>query len=666
MSGHGCRRHSPTPAVVALIACLAIGLASASPRPDIPIAAGQMNLNISNLGYVGNGFKQGYSSCEYPQHSHVEHLFLGGLWVGAVTAEDTVRVSTGAQDVSNFAAGENIREFEDFTVTGSDSVYVWVWTNLQNAPGDPDDPSTPAYHPDALANLHVGVQFDDYTSPESSVHVPLGLKVTLRALAWGNPYADDFVILDYTIQNISGTELSDVYVGYWNDTTVGNTQVSDPYGQGTGSNWNYYDDVNGGWRPGDVEGDESIWMMYERDDDGDDEMATSWIGTRLLGMHPQPEPEGETPPVSYNAWGFRDVPAEDDVYLDEETGDELPGKYQLMANGEWDVGEQEHEDFTRAHDWIALLSAGPFPHLAPDDSINVTFAVVCAEDSLSLLANSKVAQVAYDDGFQIASGPPSPILELGYEDNTVVLSWAPGDSIYESDPDVWLPLPDDDPRRQPEHHISRVTGSEDFQGYRIYRFQGESFSSDPLSQAMLVAEYDKVDGFGFDTGLPPLDANGRRVVRDTNLLDGFPYYYAVVSFSAPNPAQDLPELQSGFWENGLKIYPGPAPATSTSGRNVGVFPNPYRAGSYFDDRVGERELGRKLWFTGLPARCTIKVFNLAGDLVKTLHHDDPTSGMEPWDLLSEPVRTIATGLYVYVVENAEDGSVQRGKLVVIK
>ena len=58
--------------------------------------------------------------------------------------------------------------------------------------------------------------------------MPLGLKVVLRALAWGSPYADDFVILDYTIVNISGTELRDVYVGFWNDTTVGNTEQQQP------------------------------------------------------------------------------------------------------------------------------------------------------------------------------------------------------------------------------------------------------------------------------------------------------------------------------------------------------------------------------------------------------------------------------------------------------
>ncbi len=37
-----------------------------------------------------------------------------------------------------------------------------------------------------------------------------------------------------------------------------------------------------------------------------------------------------------------------------------------------------------------------------------------------------------------------------------------------------------------------------------------------------------------------------------------------------------------------------------------------------------------------------------------------------WDILSEYDRAIASGLYIYVVENLDSGEVQRGKLVIIK
>ena len=74
----------------------------------------------------------------------------------------------------------------------------------------------------------------------------------------------------------------------------------------------------------------------------------------------------------------------------------------------------------------------------------------------------------------------------------------------------------------------------------------------------------------------------------------------------------------------------------------------------------------RIWFTNLPARCTIKIFTVAGDLVRTLRHDDPAEGKQAWDVLSEYGRAIASGLYIYVVENLDTGEIQRGKLVIIK
>jgi hypothetical protein len=383
------------------------------------------------------------------------------------------------------------------------------------------------------------------------------------------------------------------------------------------------------------------------------------------------QPAEGVPPVSYNAWGFRHVPAQDTWYRgytvvgnDTIWAEELsPGKYQLMSNGAFTVGVRPDNDYTMPFDWVSLLSAGPFPYVAPDDTIHVTYAIVCGADSLAILANSRVAQVAYDDGFSIPAGPPSPVLEVGYDWNTVVLKWAPGDSL---DADNGRPLSRDDPRRSPEHHISTITGKLDFQGYRIYRYRGEVIDQDPYALSDLVAEYDKIDGVGFDTGLPPLDDQGRRVFAlDSDLLDGFPYWYSVISYSAPDLEEGLPSFESGFNENAVLVYPGPQPPASASVARVGVAPNPYRGGSSYDNPA-EPELGRKIWFTNLPARCTIKIFTVAGDLVRTLRHDNPAEGKHSWDVLSQYGRAIASGLYIYSVENLDTGEVQRGKLVIIK
>jgi len=654
-------------AVAALLAgaSLVAGPAAAENSTNLYTGVGIIGLTVTNLGYVGNGFSSpNQPSCEYPLNSNVEHMFLGGLWVGAVTADGTIRVTTGAQDSATLEDGESDREFKEYFNLADPADprnKAYVWSNSQNS----DD-----FDPRALATQHIEVYMTDYLDPPPVGYLPLGLEVTLRGLAWAPPYADDFVILDYAISNVSGVEMRDVYVGFWNDCSVGNTEHTVPsqYDPNAPVGWNFYDDKNGAWGADgwvdpaySVAADPGIWMMHEHDADTDEGLAPSWVGVRLLGTRPSVQPPLEQPPVSYNAWMFRHVPAEDDTYLDD-NGFQQPGKYQIMSNGAFTVGETQETDYTTASDWVGLLSTGPWPTLAPDDTVHVTFAVVCGGDSLALLANSRVAQLAYDQGFDLPGGPPSPLLDVAYEWDTVKLRWAPGDSLG---PDGGE-LPPQDPRRSPEQHISEITDKLDFQGYRIYRYQGLNIDRDPYELATVVAEFDKIDGFGFDTGLPPLNADGQREFVDAGLLDGFPYWYSVISFSAPDVEEGLPEFQSGFNENSLLVYPGPAARASSGEGKVGVAPNPYRAGSAFDNPGGEVELGRRIWFMNLPPRCTIKIFTLAGDLVRTLDHADPVEGKHAWDVLSEYGRAIATGLYVWVVENLDSGEIQRGKLVIIK
>jgi len=652
---------------------LLIGPAShARTYTEIQTDKGNIALNLTNLGYFGTAFSTPHlSSCEFPQDSNAEHIYRGGLWVGAKTPDGELRVSTGAQDANGLSEGDDIREFiHDIAFIDVDSSGATVeldlvhWSNRQN-----DD----NFDRRALANQHYEMAFNDYYSNEAGNHTPLGIKVNMRALAWGDVHAADFVILDYRIINISGNELQDVYVGLWVDTTVGSTDLRNPYDPSATVRWNFLDDFNGAFGGRGfvndlytVADDPNIWMAYERDDDGDEGLATSWIGYRLLGVDRETEQEPGLPPVSYNAWAFRGVPEFDSWYKESDLPDAplLPGKYQIMSNGAFTVGETQEEDYSRAYNWLSLLSTGPFRTFAPGDTLQVTYAIVAGLDSLDLLDNSKVAQLAYDDDFNIPAGPPSPKLDRAFRDNSVTLAWEPGQREDENG-DILEP---DSPLRQPEHHISVLTGSADFQGYRIWRYQAEDFSGAGLKKeaSQLVSEFDIIDGIGFDTGLPPLNEDGLREITDGNLLAGFPYQYSVTSFSHPVPDKDPPYFESGWDENGFKVYPGPAPASAANPQKVGVFPNPYRAGSLFDQRLGTIEKGRKIWFTGLPTRCTIKIFTLVGELVQTIQHDNPIQGQESWDLLSSYNRVIASGLYIYVVEDLETGEIQRGKLVIIK
>jgi hypothetical protein len=88
---------------------------------------------------------------------------------------------------------------------------------------------------------------------------------------------------------------------------------------------------------------------------------------------------------------------------------------------------------------------------------------------------------------------------------------------------------------------------------------------------------------------------------------------------------------------------------------IRVVPNPYFVSSSFDDRI---------MFSNLPKDCEIRVFNVAGDLVKTIEHHSET-GATYWDLKNEAGLAIAYGLYVYVVKTG-NGEKHIGKFSVVR
>jgi hypothetical protein len=99
--------------------------------------------------------------------------------------------------------------------------------------------------------------------------------------------------------------------------------------------------------------------------------------------------------------------------------------------------------------------------------------------------------------------------------------------------------------------------------------------------------------------------------------------------------------------------------------NIKVVPNPYVVSSLFEPEFGDlrREPLRQIQFTNLPNECTIYVFSVNADLVKTLRHSS-INGTEAWDLRSESGREIAPGIYIYVVD--ANGAKFKSKFAVIK
>lgn len=98
---------------------------------------------------------------------------------------------------------------------------------------------------------------------------------------------------------------------------------------------------------------------------------------------------------------------------------------------------------------------------------------------------------------------------------------------------------------------------------------------------------------------------------------------------------------------------------------IKVVPNPYIVSSLFEPEFGElrREPVRQIQFTNLPSVCTIHIFTVDANLVKTIRHSS-TSGTATWDLKSEGGREIASGVYMYLVKS--DAGDYMNRFAVIK
>ena len=363
--------------------------------------------------------------------------------------------------------------------------------------------------------------------------------------------------------------------------------------------------------------------------------------------------------------------------------------------------------------WIGLTSVGPFAELAPGRSVTVTFALVAAlkpdafqtvpdgrqadtPASRALLRNNVFwAQETYAgedadydgeldagedlngngvlDRYLIPEPPASPRLRVELEAGAAVLYWD----------------------ASAEGSIDPVTGRQDFEGYRIYRSDpGDDRSGNVLGEAGLIAQYDREgNDVGFNNGLGPVRLDqpvsfpGDPTTYEyrfeaTGLLDGFQYAFAVTAFDAGDTQSGLRPLESSVASNAVRVFPGTAPAEPGETPAVGVFPNPYRVQAAWD---GPLSTQRKLYFTGLPARCQIRVYTLAGEIVTEIDHDAATydgdirwfddfaggdrtvaGGVHAWDILSDNSLRLSSGLYLFSVQDLDSGDVQTGKFVILR
>ncbi len=706
---------------------------------------GNLGLTVTNYGVIGEGYNNpNQPSCLYKLHSdnereQVEHMSYGGLWVGGRGGADGgIHVSTAIVD-GVFKAGE---EGFEFTNTREKGDTIRIRSTIV---------TSPYFSPDAVSHQDFIADFTDVnlrvpgTDFEIPNHTPLGINVHLESYAWNYPYTDAFVILNYTITNVSPYPIEEVYAGLWTDAAVGNMNYTSIYERGGG--WTWYDNLAGF--------DQPYKMGYQYDVDGDDGFAESYFGVRYLGSSGRQDLVN----VNYDQWRWSTSSSLDfpDYVM---PVDDL-GRYAVMKGRHTGLYFNPPtaggipSDPAYKGSWMVVLMAGPLGNLQPGESLNVVYAIVCGfwatkEENdtparrANLRLNSEWAQIAYNGEDVDGDGKLDPnedvngngILDPGEDDYRPDLDlsgngrWDPGEPIFgdgdghlDIEEDVYvnplkgiqagngvidryiLPSPPPSPNLLvvpgegqvtlfwddlPEFYEDPITREMDFEGYRIYSAP-KTASTD--KDHTLLAQFDKVNNLGYDTGFETIRHDTviaghqyRYRFTNKNLLSGWPgrYWFAVTAFDRGNPRNRLPSLESSILENKTYAIAGSPPRPTNTKLPVGVFPNPFRAQALWDGD-GDRE--QMLWFYNLPARARVRIFTLAGDRVDEFLHEANNyrgedvqlmkqkiggsntvlpGGMHAWDLISAYDQAIATGLYLFSVEDLETGTIQTGKFVVIK
>jgi hypothetical protein len=677
---------SKRPIAILLGCVMSLSAAGAWGASDIgkygyqPTSNNLLNILFTNYGSWGIGYtSSAYPNFAYPAGSQYDHMVRGGIWIGAKVFCDTCPAGTPPQLVVSFGSqdqnGNSATPTSEFTPLPTKDL-LEERSTLNGSK---------FFNRNAVSEQDLIARFRDVPGKKvgDEPHVPLNVNVTESIYSWAFSFARNFVVQHFEIRN-SGPALRNVYVTHYTEMQTLNKAA-----------YSRYPDLSSGETPYSkklITFTPEQRLLTERycasSTNCHYERAPVVVGVMVLGTRPDSLGTMYVPGDSASMLNARflthrysgGLGQDDPAYA---RGDDSQ-KYALMTHPT-EIEPQE-AGVSDPSQWITV---GPFPSIPTDSTITVDFAWVGGNspdpDAALALARqaAKNAQLAFNLNYKLPTPPPSPRLYARPGDNSLELLWEGSpDSAYDATGPVGM--------------------ERDFEGYRIYL--GESANS--LRQ---IAEFDLKDTTGFNVGLdslrlppgPPITFThavtaidgSDSVAVDTmryhyvirGLRDGFKMFAAVTSFDTGNPRVE--SMESGETQNRMMVIPGPV-----NGQNgdlgVTVFPNPYRVEARWD--AGAFAKDHYLWFANLPAKCKIRIYTIAGDLIYDADFDSATyhganargvysqgrdfpikaptlsGSMYAWDLISRFNQAVASGLYLYSVEEVPSGRRQVGKFVIIK
>lgn len=476
---------------------------------------------------------------------------------------------------------------------------------------------------DAISTYDTEFFIDDQ-SPLVSNDYKIGMRVWQKTYAWAESYRDDFIIYDWWIVNLNEDEpLDSVFVGFHADADISTAEG------GTGAQAWSRDDIVDFYR--DTTAHEYISYMYDGDNTaipGNDiggrlspKESAGYIGSRLLYCPAivGTDPSNTTVQSGHGWWDWNSDPSDDNAQAE---------WYALLADGLW------LDPPPSPHDYRFYQKLGPF-EIPETDSIRVVVAFGIGEGLSDMRANLKWADSLFSNNWIGPSAPNAPdSVTVVSGDNQVEISWG----------------------HASESSVDPTSGLQDFEGYRLYRQTETGWT--------VLMECDLVDEIGFNTGLV-------HSYVDYDVQNYFQYTYAVTAYDKGQPLDGIESLESGKGV-GITVEPGTFNKTADSTvAGIHVVPNPFvgkSAPNFGFTPTQDNPSTERIVFVNLPVESTIRIYTLTGDLITTVSNEQVGAQWKTtasWDLITDNMQTIVTGLYLYVVEApGEDDFI--GKFAVIR
>jgi len=362
--------------------------------------------HVTNFGLIGSQPSQSapYSdapSARWPGQDGLDYLWSGGLWVGANLLGQP-SVTTGQYTFEfrpTTAADDTIYATAHGAIGGNR--YPWPLPDDDDDGQEDEDPLNNRDDDDdglidedfaAISDQDFRCVYSDTAAIISEIfpdHVPLGIAVTQQTLQWSNPVADAFIGYDFTVTNVGGQLLEEVYLGLFADFDIPAS------GNGSG------DDLAGSWFGEVAASDGSVVpvaVAYMADGAPNDP-APGYVGFVLCGH--TTDPDGQIAPQEVSVRSFQifggNLPYDQGGLPSNDTE-----RYQSLRLDEHDANTPPFA----ADDYRVLISSGPFAALAPGEAITYQVSLVAGDGLDGLLAAAAEAVLTYRGRFYDRDGDP--------------------------------------------------------------------------------------------------------------------------------------------------------------------------------------------------------------------------------------------------------------------